>query len=87
MAQDAQCGVMLWDGKSKGTLNNIQELLSAGKKTLVYFAPENLPQALLQPAIGGTVAAMQSSSNSRSTTTNQNQDSGRWPASPARAAP
>jgi hypothetical protein len=40
MAQDAKCGVMLWDGKSKGTLNNIQELTKAGKKTLVYFAPE-----------------------------------------------
>lgn len=40
MAQDARCGVMLWDGKSKGTLNNIQQLVSAGKKTLVYFAAE-----------------------------------------------
>lgn len=39
MAQDAKCGVMLWDGKSKGTLNNIQNLVRAGKKTLVYFAP------------------------------------------------
>ncbi len=39
MTQDAKCGVMLWDGKSKGTLNNIQELLAAGKKTLVYLAP------------------------------------------------
>jgi hypothetical protein len=27
MAQDAKCGVMLWDGRSKGTLNNIQNLL------------------------------------------------------------
>jgi len=40
MAQDAKCGVMLWDGKSKGTLNNVQQLLSQGKKALVYFAPE-----------------------------------------------
>jgi len=40
MAQDAKCGVMLWDGKSKGTLNNIQNLISSGKKTLVYFGPE-----------------------------------------------
>ncbi len=40
MARDAKCGVMLWDGESKGTLNNIQELMSAGKTTLVYFAPE-----------------------------------------------
>lgn len=40
MAQDAKCGVMLWDGKSKGTLNNVQQLLSQGKKALVYLAPE-----------------------------------------------
>jgi hypothetical protein len=31
---------MLWDGKSKGTLNNIQELIRRGKKTLVYLAAE-----------------------------------------------
>lgn len=39
MAEDAKCGVMLWDGKSKGTLNNVQNLIGRGKKTLVYFAP------------------------------------------------
>jgi hypothetical protein len=40
MAEGAQCGVMLWDGKSKGTLNNVQNLMGAGKKVLVYFTPE-----------------------------------------------
>ena len=40
MATAAKCGVMLWDGKSKGTLNNIQALVHAGKKTLVYLAAE-----------------------------------------------
>ena len=40
MAQDAQCGVMLWDGESKGTLNNIQNLISSGKKVMVYLAQE-----------------------------------------------
>ena len=39
MAQDAKCGMMLWDGKSKGTLNNIQQIIHAGKKALVYLAP------------------------------------------------
>ncbi|MGD0735203.1 MAG: hypothetical protein ABR976_08650 [Terracidiphilus sp.] len=39
MAQEAKCGVMLWDAKSKGTLRNILNLVSAGKRTLVYFAP------------------------------------------------
>jgi hypothetical protein len=40
MAQAAKCGVMLWDGRSKGTLHNILNLIRAGKKTLVYFAPD-----------------------------------------------
>jgi hypothetical protein len=40
MAHDAKCGMMLWDGKGKGTLNNIQQIIGAGKKALVYLAPE-----------------------------------------------
>jgi len=39
MSKEAQCGVMLWDAKSKGTLQNMLNLLAAGKRTLVYFAP------------------------------------------------
>jgi hypothetical protein len=39
MSQEAQCGVMLWDAKSKGTLQNMLNLVGAGKRTLVYFAP------------------------------------------------
>jgi hypothetical protein len=40
MAQAASYGFMLWDGKSKGTLNNILNLLRQQKKVLVYFAPD-----------------------------------------------
>jgi hypothetical protein len=40
MASEAKCGLMLWDGKSKGTLHNLLNLADAGKKVLVYFAPE-----------------------------------------------
>ncbi len=39
MCKEAQCGMMLWDAKSKGTLQNILNLVEAGKRTLVYFAP------------------------------------------------
>lgn len=39
MAREAGCGVMFWDGKSKGTLQNILNLMAAGKRTLVYFTP------------------------------------------------
>jgi hypothetical protein len=40
MAREARCGVMFWDGKSKGTLNNIHNLLHEQKAVLVYFSPE-----------------------------------------------
>lgn len=39
MFEEAQCGMMLWDAKSKGTLRNVLNLVGAGKRTLVYFAP------------------------------------------------
>ena len=42
MANSADYGFMVWDGKSKGTLNNIVNLLNKSKKTLVFFSPENL---------------------------------------------
>jgi hypothetical protein len=39
MAKEASYGFMIWDAKSKGTLNNVLNLLRLEKKTLVYFAP------------------------------------------------
>jgi hypothetical protein len=39
MSEAAQCGLMLWDAKSKGTLRNMLNLVGARKRTLVYFAP------------------------------------------------
>ena len=64
MARDAKCGMMLWDGRSKGTLNNIQQIIGAGKKALVYLAPEKIfhklskeqdLQDLLQRCDGGAI--------------------------------
>ncbi len=40
MAQIASYGFMLWDGRSKGTLNNILNLIRQQKKVLVYFSPD-----------------------------------------------
>jgi hypothetical protein len=40
MADRATCGIMLWDGKSRGTLNNVQNLLHDDKPVLVYLAPQ-----------------------------------------------
>ena len=40
MAQVASYGFMIWDGESKGTLNNILNLLQLQKNILVYFSPD-----------------------------------------------
>jgi len=40
MANKAEYGFMLWDGKSAGTLNNVLNLLSKHKQTLIYFSPK-----------------------------------------------
>ena len=48
MAREADYGFMLWDGKSKGTLNNVINLLRETKKVLVYLAPDKRFCALTQ---------------------------------------
>ena len=40
MSDEADYGFMIWDGKSKGTLNNIINLLERKKLVLVYFYPK-----------------------------------------------
>lgn len=40
MAQEATAGLMMWDGKSIGTLLNIFRLLSLKKKAVIYTVPE-----------------------------------------------
>jgi len=39
MADTAEYGLMLWDGKSKGTINNVVNLSRDGKPVVVYVAP------------------------------------------------
>jgi hypothetical protein len=39
MAEAAEYGLMLWDGKSKGTINNILVLSQRNKPVVVYVAP------------------------------------------------
>lgn len=39
MAEDADYGFMIWNGKSKGTLNNIINLTRLNKKVSVYLIP------------------------------------------------
>jgi hypothetical protein len=38
MSEEADHGLVMWDGESKGTLNNILNLLSQGKSVVVYLA-------------------------------------------------
>lgn len=40
MAEIADYGFVLWDGKSPGSYSNIMELLRRNKKALVYLSPE-----------------------------------------------
>src|SRR5260370_20060979 len=39
MADGAEYGLMLWDGKSKGTVNNVVNLSRDHKPVVVYVAP------------------------------------------------
>jgi hypothetical protein len=39
MADMAECGLMLWDGESRGTMSNVENLARAGKPVSVYVGP------------------------------------------------
>lgn len=39
MVNETDYGLMLWDGKSRGTLTSIVDLLHRGKPVVVYLAP------------------------------------------------
>ena len=40
MAEEADYGLMLWDGRSRGTLTNVVHLIRQSKPVLVYVAPQ-----------------------------------------------
>ena len=46
MVDDTTYGLMLWDGESKGTLNNVVNLLRQDKPVVVYLAPKKAFQNL-----------------------------------------
>ena len=46
MSEDADYGLMLWDGKSKGTLNNVLNVLEAQKKSRVYVLDKDIFQSI-----------------------------------------
>lgn len=61
MAEDAECGLMLWDGNSRGTLANVESLANSGKPVAVYVSTsrrfKNVRSALdLRALTGDSVA-------------------------------
>jgi hypothetical protein len=49
MAEEADYGLMLWDGRSRGTLTSIVHLVRQGKPVVVYIAPRRSFYTLRQP--------------------------------------
>ena len=39
MAKDSDYGFMIWNGKSKGSFNNVLNLVSFNKTAIIYFTP------------------------------------------------
>jgi len=50
MAKDASYGLMLWDGKSRGTLENVFNLLTQGKPVAVHLGTARRFVSLRSPA-------------------------------------
>ena len=50
MAAEADYGLMLWDGHSRGTLTNVVHLVRQGKPVVVYIASRKSFQTLRQPS-------------------------------------
>ena len=49
MAKDASYGFMLWDGKSRGTLENVRRLLAYAKPVAVHLGPAHRFVSLRSP--------------------------------------
>ena len=50
MGAEADYSLMLWDGKSRGTLTNIRDLVRMAKPVVVYVAPQKTFVTLRDPA-------------------------------------
>ncbi len=49
MAQAADFGLMIWDGKSPGTVLNVLRLIRAGKISVLINVPEKMPISIKTP--------------------------------------
>ena len=57
MAAEADYGLMLWDGQSRGTLTNVVHLVRQGKAVVVYIASSKSFQMLRHPDQLATLVA------------------------------
>jgi hypothetical protein len=57
MAAEADYGLMLWDGQSRGTLTNVVHLVRQGKPVVVYMASSKTFQMLRHPDQLGKIVA------------------------------
>jgi len=58
MAREAQCGVMLWDAKSKGTLPEHAQSGRSASARSVYFAPTGFSRAGERARLAHAVGSM-----------------------------
>lgn len=49
MARDAQCGLMIWDGESRGTLTNVKNLVAENKPVAVYVSRRRRFLSVVRP--------------------------------------
>lgn len=67
MADTAECGLMLWDGESRGTLSNVETMARAAKPVSVYVGPHRqFINVRSQPDLDALVAVLPSAGESRS---------------------
>jgi hypothetical protein len=58
MAKEADYGLMLWDGRSAGTIVNVARLVRSGKQVVLYLAPARRFVTLRsKDDLGGVLAA------------------------------
>ncbi|HWM89524.1 MAG TPA: hypothetical protein VN493_02025 [Thermoanaerobaculia bacterium] len=50
MARKADVGLMIWDGKSSGTMVNAARLVGSGKPVVIYMAPSRIFRTIKSPA-------------------------------------
>lgn len=70
MAEAADFGLIVWDGKSEGSLANARELAQLGKKSVVYVVPRRAFTVVREPA---ELAALEADAGGSATDLNKSE--------------